>query len=145
MDDVDDEDVFSLGGAGDLDEDEDEDDFDDAMDVDEDAPPKKSTQKEAKKKGRKNKNKDSDSEKSDESSEDEDWGTSRAAYYSSNAAQLESDDEEGQELEEKEAIKLQLKSRQAMSDDDFGLNDPIDLTLTVDDECVAISVQYSFF
>ncbi|KIY67121.1 hypothetical protein CYLTODRAFT_422822 [Cylindrobasidium torrendii FP15055 ss-10] len=132
MDDVDDEDVFSLGGAGDLDEDEEEDDFDDTMDVDDDAPPKKSKKKDLKKKGRKNK--DSDSEESDESSEDEDWGTSRAAYYSSNAAQLESDDEEGQELEEKEAIKLQLKSRQAMSDDDFGLNDPIDLTLSVDDD-----------
>ncbi|KAF8840753.1 hypothetical protein BDN67DRAFT_1002761 [Paxillus ammoniavirescens] len=54
-------------------------------------------------------------------SEEETWGRSKGAYYSSNAAQLDSDDEEANELEEQEALRLQAKGRDAMGDDDFGL------------------------
>ncbi|KAF8208837.1 Sas10 C-terminal domain-containing protein [Mycena galopus ATCC 62051] len=57
---------------------------------------------------------------------DEAWGRGRSAYYSSNAAQLDSDDEEGNELEEQEAKRLQAKSRDAMADDDFGLDDALE-------------------
>lgn len=73
----------------------------------------------SKKKERKSKQKDSE----EEDSEEETWGRGKAAYYSSNAAQLESDDEEGHELEEQEAIRLQRKALEGMNDDDFGLND----------------------
>ena len=59
----------------------------------------------------------------EEEEEEEGWGRGRAAYYSSNADQLESDDEEGNELEEQEAIRLQTAMRKEMTDDDFGLND----------------------
>ena len=41
-------------------------------------------------------------------------------YYSSNAADLDSEDEEANE---QEAKRLQLKARDAMADDDFGLAD----------------------
>ncbi|KAH7913413.1 Sas10 C-terminal domain-containing protein [Hygrophoropsis aurantiaca] len=57
----------------------------------------------------------------DSEEDEETWGASKAAYYSSNAIQLESDDEEANELEEQEALRLQAKARDAMSDDDFGL------------------------
>ncbi|KAJ7069873.1 Sas10 C-terminal domain-containing protein [Mycena amicta] len=59
-------------------------------------------------------------------SEDEGWGRGRSAYYSSNAAQLDSDDEEGNELEEQEARRLQSKTRDSMRDDDFGLDDVVE-------------------
>ncbi|KDR82716.1 hypothetical protein GALMADRAFT_238215 [Galerina marginata CBS 339.88] len=58
-----------------------------------------------------------------EEEEEESWGRGRAAYYSSNADLLESDDEEGNELEEQEARRLQSKTREELKDDDFGLND----------------------
>ncbi len=77
---------------------------------------------------------DSSDSDSDSEEEEESWGQSRAAYYSSNAANLESDDEEGHELEEQEAKRLQAKARQEMTDDDFGFNDPIDLTGIADDD-----------
>ncbi|KIK91891.1 hypothetical protein PAXRUDRAFT_830462 [Paxillus rubicundulus Ve08.2h10] len=54
-------------------------------------------------------------------SEEETWGRSKGAYYSSNAAELDSDDEEANELEEQEALRLQAKARDDMGDDDFGL------------------------
>ena len=132
--DLDEEDVYALTGLSDDDDDvaEDEDEDEDAMDVDDASTSKKSQKKKTKGKG---KGKRADSDESDESSEEEEgWGQSRAAYYSSNAAQLESDDEEGNELEEQEAKRLQTKMRQAMSDADFGFNDPIDLTSSVDEE-----------
>jgi U3 small nucleolar RNA-associated protein 3 len=65
-----------------------------------------------------------DTSSEDESASDEDtWGRSKSAYYSSNAAQLDSDDEEANELEEKEAMRLQAKARDGMEDEDFGLDD----------------------
>ncbi|KAF9036953.1 hypothetical protein BDZ89DRAFT_1061643 [Hymenopellis radicata] len=127
-DDGDEEEVFSLNGISDDDEDE-EHDY-----ADEPAPSKASMKKSNKGKG---KGKDKDNSESDSASEEEEsWGQSRAAYYSSNAANLESDDEEGHELEEQEAKRLQAKARQDMTDDDFGFNDPIDLTGISDDEYV---------
>jgi len=59
-----------------------------------------------------------------EESEEESWGRKASAYYSSNAAQIESDDDEALELEENEAIRLQAKALDGMDDNDFGLNDP---------------------
>ncbi|KAI0923237.1 hypothetical protein AcV5_007441 [Taiwanofungus camphoratus] len=59
-------------------------------------------------------------------SEEEGWGKAKSAYYSSNAPQLESDDEEANELEEQEARRLQTRARDAMADDDFGLGDDIE-------------------
>ncbi|PPQ89658.1 hypothetical protein CVT25_013845 [Psilocybe cyanescens] len=68
-----------------------------------------------------------ENDKSEEEEEEESWGKGRAAYYASNAYELESDDEEGNELEEQEAKRLQNKMREEMKDDDFGLDDNPDL------------------
>ena len=59
----------------------------------------------------------------EEEEEEESWGRKKSAYYSSNAADLDSEDEEANELEEQEAKRLQVKARDAMADDDFGLAD----------------------
>ncbi|KAJ7758492.1 Sas10 C-terminal domain-containing protein [Mycena maculata] len=114
----DDDEVFGL----DLDDDGEMEDDEDPED-DEPVPPTKKTSKSKKSKP---KPKESSDEESDE---DEAWGRGRSAYYSSNAAQLDSDDEEGNELEEQEAKRLQAKSRDAMADDDFGLNDVAETTV----------------
>ena len=58
-------------------------------------------------------------------SEDETWGRKKSAYYSSNAAEIASDDEEANELEEQEAKRLQRKARAPLLDSDFGLGDPV--------------------
>ena len=63
---------------------------------------------------------------SSESSEEEGWGTKKSAYYASNADEIESDDEEANELEEQEAKRLQAKARDAMADNDFGLGDVVE-------------------
>lgn len=73
---------------------------------------------------------------SESESEEEAWGKKRSAYYSSNAAQLESDDEEANELEEQEAKRLQAKARDPMQDDDFGLADPVEVSVDPEEECV---------
>lgn len=62
----------------------------------------------------------------DTGSEDESWGRSKSAYYSSNAAQIDSGDEEANELEEQEARKLQLKARDAIDEGDFGLGEGLE-------------------
>ena len=54
----------------------------------------------------------------------ESWGRKRSAYYSTNTAAIESDDEEAQRLEEAEVIKLQRQARSELEEDDFGVNDP---------------------
>ena len=61
-----------------------------------------------------------------DSESEETWGRSKGAYYSSNAAQLDSEDEEANELEEQEALRLQAKAREAMCDEDFGLGDVVE-------------------
>ncbi|KAF7314383.1 hypothetical protein MKEN_00911000 [Mycena kentingensis (nom. inval.)] len=130
--DGDEEEVFGL----DIDDDteEDEEDQADEDDGDDEAPvaPTKSKSKKAKKVP-------SDAG-SDE--EEEGWGRGRSAYYSSNAAELDSDDEEANELEEQEARRLQSKTRDAMEDDDFGLDDVVDPTLTdVVEEDLAVPLE----
>ena len=62
----------------------------------------------------------------EESEEEESWGHNKSAYYSSNAVELDSDDEEGNELEEQEARRLQAKAREALTEEDFGLRDDCD-------------------
>ncbi|KAJ7288434.1 Sas10 C-terminal domain-containing protein [Mycena rebaudengoi] len=119
-DDGDDDEVFAL----DLDDDEEDEEQDEDMEDDNDEPV-------AKKKPTKSKKKSKpvpESPSEEDSEEDEAWGRGRSAYYSSNAAQLDSDDEEGNELEEQEAKRLQAKSRDAMGDDDFGLDDAMEPT-----------------
>ncbi|TFY78528.1 hypothetical protein EWM64_g5487 [Hericium alpestre] len=126
-DDGDEEEVFALKGipASDSDEEdegqyEDEDDTED-VDMEEPAPAKSPKKSKAKAKARA-KAEISESEEEEEE-EEESWGRSKAAYYSSNAAELESDDEETNELEEQEARRLQAKARDVMTEDDFGLGD----------------------
>ncbi|KAJ7645454.1 Sas10 C-terminal domain-containing protein [Mycena polygramma] len=119
-DDGDDDEVFGL----DLDDDDDDEaeDEEDAEDDGEIPVAKSKKSSKSKKTKAKAKSKASDDE---ESEDDEAWGRGRSAYYSSNAAQLDSDDE-GNELEEQEAKRLQAKSRDAMGDDDFGLDDVVE-------------------
>lgn len=67
------------------------------------------------------------SDKSTSDSEDEGtWGRGKGAYYSSNAAQLDSEDEEANELEEQEVLRLQAKACESMCDLDFGLGDIVE-------------------
>lgn len=126
----DDDEVFALKGMPD-DSDEDEDEFglqeEDEVVVEDSAVPLK---KEKKKNTKKKKGKAgivSSSSEEEQESEEETWGRGKAAYYSSNADQLESDDEEGNELEEQEARRLQAKMREGMEDADFGLNDAVEV------------------
>ena len=64
----------------------------------------------------------SDSDEGEDKSEEETWGTKKSAYYSANDAHFDSEDEEAIELEEKEARRLQMKAREGMGDEDFGLD-----------------------
>lgn len=68
---------------------------------------------------------------SEEEEQLESWGRSKAAYYSTNADAIGSDDEEGQQLEEAEVLKLQSQARATLEEDDFGVSDaPRELDLT---------------
>ena len=123
----DDDEVFALKGIEDDDseeddgfyEDEDDEILDDEAEIETEAP---GTEKKLKH-SRKVKGKTAESPEPEEEEEEEGWGRGRAAYYSSNAVELESDDEEGHELEEQEAKRLQAAVRKEMTDDDFGLYD----------------------
>lgn len=65
----------------------------------------------------------SDSDKGESDSEEEEtWGAKKSAYYSANDAHFDSEDEEANELEEREARRLQMKAREGMGDEDFGLD-----------------------
>jgi len=125
--------VFALKGledeSGDEDEDVPMDDLDDeeAMAVIP-APNKKKKKKEKQ---------PTQSEESEES-EEETWGKSKSAYYSSNAPQLDSDDDEANELEEQEAKRLQAKSREDLEEADFGLEDVLDVGTHEGTECVTV-------
>ncbi|KAF7299044.1 hypothetical protein MIND_00852700 [Mycena indigotica] len=112
----DEEEVFGLGI--------DDDDDDESMGEEEETPEAASALSTTKSKSKKSKKKKK--ELSSEDSEEEGWGRGRSAYYSSNAAQLDSDDEQANELEEQEAIRLQAKARDAMQDFDFGLDDVVE-------------------
>ncbi|KAG6841964.1 hypothetical protein C0991_004455 [Blastosporella zonata] len=133
-DDNDEDEVFALNGVGD-DEDEDVDMDEQEEEELEDLPTKK--KKKAEKSKTKKKKGESSEEEDEEESEEETWGKSKAAWYSSNAAQLESDDEEGNELEEQEAKRLQSKMREDMVDGDFGLADIVDTELIEEDDGLA--------
>lgn len=139
------EEVFALQGvSSDSDNGDDDDDDDDAeylhevpdderegdgMQVDSDADseltPSKSKRKPSKA-TRDNKKASSTKHASDSESEEDTWGRSKGAYYASNAAQLDSEDEEANELEEQEALRLQAKACEAMCDEDFGLGDVVE-------------------
>lgn len=116
--DGDDDEVFALEGVSDENSEEAEEDEDDEDD-DEDPVVTKSKSK-AKTKSKK------PSSPSDTGSEDESWGRSKSAYYSSNAAQIDSEDEEANELEEQEARRLQVKARGAIHEEDFGLDEGLE-------------------
>ncbi|KAG6895790.1 hypothetical protein C0992_012577, partial [Termitomyces sp. T32_za158] len=128
--------VFALNGVEDDDEDEDEDEnMNYGVEVDE-VEDMVSETKKGKKEKKKKKKGDSSEEDSDPEQE-ESWGKSKAVWYSSNAAQLESDDEEGNELEEQEAKRLQNKMREEMEDGDFGLGDAVDIEVVNDNDVLA--------
>ncbi|KAJ3541270.1 hypothetical protein NM688_g6111 [Phlebia brevispora] len=133
-DEGDEEEVFALKGMSDESDEDDEgeaggsfgDDDDDDDNLEELAANVAKANAKAASKKAKGKQKEGpppSSDASDSESEDEGWGRNKASYYSSNAAQLESDDEEANELEEQEAKRLQSKVRDVMVDDDFGLGD----------------------
>jgi len=120
--------VFALKGVDSPSEEEDGDgdlDGEDyAMDIDEGPSTSRSTKgrKVESVKARKPSAPESDSDEREDQSEEETWGTKKSAYYSANDAHFDSDDEEANELEEKEARRLQMKAREGMGDDDFGLD-----------------------
>lgn len=130
-DDGDDDEVFALKGIPDGSESvEENEDFGD-LDQDKDWAKKEEPASTTKKAGKRKKSKKVDEESKpwyDEENQEEaeeSWGHGKAAYYSSNADQLDSDDEEGHEQEEQEGIRLQAISRQDLQDEDFGLNDEL--------------------
>jgi len=115
--------VFALNGVDSSSEDEggdeDQEGEGDAMDIDEGP----STSRSAKgPKAHKPLAPASGSDEDEEESEEETWGTKKSAYYSANDAHFGSEDEEANELEEKEARRLQMKAREGMGDEDFGLD-----------------------
>lgn len=121
-DDGDEDEVFALNGIPSSESDEDEDaheEDDDDRNEDQPYPMRTSNGSKAKAKPPP----ESDEEEEQESEEEEGWGRKKSAYYSSNAAELDSEDEEANELEEQEAKRIQTKARDAMLDDDFGLAD----------------------
>ena len=120
--------VFALNGVDpsseDEDGDEDQEGEGDAMEVDEGPSTSHSAKglKAKPTKTRKPSTLASDSDESKAESEEETWGTKKSAYYSANDAHFDSEDEEANELEEKEARRLQMKAREGMCDEDFGLD-----------------------
>jgi U3 small nucleolar RNA-associated protein 3 len=125
-DDGDEDEVFALKGL----EDESDEDEDVDMDGVDDEQTMEETPASKKNKKQKKTRKSSHSSESEEEEEEEEetWGKSKSAYYSSNAPQLDSDDEEANELEEQEAKRLQAKAREDLEDADFGLEDAYDIT-----------------
>ena len=123
------EEVFALNGMDPSSENEsggeDQEGEEDAMEVDE-GPSTSSSVKHSRAKPTKKPTPStlaSDSDEDEEESEEEEtWGTKKSAYYSANDAHFDSGDEEANELEEKEARRLQMKARDGMGDEDFGLD-----------------------
>ena len=116
--------VFALKGIPGGSEDESEDEEEEGEDGDEEEnyekpPPPKGT----KSKGKQKADSPPLSGEDSESEEEEGWGRKKSAYYSSNAAELDSEDEEANEMEEQEAKRLQAKLRENMKDEDYGLGD----------------------
>ncbi|THH27040.1 hypothetical protein EUX98_g7152 [Antrodiella citrinella] len=124
-DDDDDEEVFALKGmAEESDSDEEEEADEDDAQIDGETVYAPAPSKASKKKGKKGKVSPPSSEGSGSDSEsDEGWGAKKSEYYASNAAEVDSEDEEAQELEEQEAKRLQGKGRAELTEDDFGLGE----------------------
>lgn len=127
--DMEDDEVFALKGMEDDDDDEEDEDEDGDEDIEPIKPASKSKSK-SKRKGKEKEKELSESGQEDSEEEEETWGRGKAAYYSSNAGQIDSDDEEAIQLEEQEAKRLRAKSRDDMNDEDFGLEDPIEVAVT---------------
>jgi U3 small nucleolar RNA-associated protein 3 len=124
-DDGDEDEVFALKGIPSSESDEDEEDVDEEGEYDEDQPqPTVHVSKGSKAKAKPPP--ESDDEEEQGSEEEESWGRKKSAYYSSNAAELDSEDEEANEMEEQEAMRIQVKARDSMLEDDFGLADDVD-------------------
>ncbi|KAJ3986579.1 Sas10 C-terminal domain-containing protein, partial [Lentinula detonsa] len=134
--DIDDDEVFALQMDEEEDEEEEEEEESDAEDNDfqsgQVASQATNSKQKVSVKGKGNRKKDTEesSEDDEEEEEEESWGKGKAAYYSSNAAQIESDDEEALQLEEQEAKRLQAKARDDMNEEDFGLEDSIEAKVT---------------
>ncbi|KAH0831924.1 hypothetical protein J3R83DRAFT_12807 [Lanmaoa asiatica] len=127
--DGDEEEVFALQGVS-SDSSDDDDQGSDGMQVDSDTDTEptafESKSKPKPSKAARDTKKSSSKKSASDSEEEETWGHSKGAYYSSNAAQLDSEDEEANELEEQEALRLQAKARETMRDEDFGLGDVVE-------------------
>lgn len=106
---------------------------------------KKKEKKEKKVNGKSKTRKEEDRFEEEEDDTGESWGQGKAAYYSSNAYQLDSDDEEGHELEEQEASRLQTKNRQEFQNEDFGLNDELEFEKRPEVEWVRMSLPVDRF
>ena len=63
------------------------------------------------------------SEDDREDEREESWGREKSVYYSTNAAQIDSGDDEAQKLEEAEVLRLQAQARDVLDEADFGLFD----------------------
>ncbi|TFY60160.1 hypothetical protein EVJ58_g5326 [Rhodofomes roseus] len=137
-DEGDEDEVFALKGlSGDSEDEDDASAEEDGMAEQDDAAdsdpgPKKGRQAKGKK-GKAARSPSLSAAEDEEEEEEEGWGKKKSAYYSSNARQIESEDEEANELEEQEAKRLQTKTRDAMADDDFGLRDPVEIAAEADD------------
>lgn len=139
--DMEDDEVFALKGMSDDDDDEEEEEEEEEEDDNnESIKPASKSKTKSKRKGKEKELSESGQEDSEE--EEETWGRGKAAYYSSNAGQIESDDDEAIQLEEQEAKRLRAKSRDDMNDEDFGLEDPIDVSVTDSVELrIMVSIQ----
>ena len=125
-DDEGEEEVFALKGIQSLDSDEDADDMNEEESQDDEENqlrPKVRASRKGKAKVKPPPESEGEEEGEGEEEEEESWGRKKSAYYSSNAAELDSEDEEANELEEQEARRLQVKTRDVLADDDFGLAD----------------------
>lgn len=124
------EEVFALRGLPDSDDededenDEDVEDDDEDEDGEEEAASRTTTKKsKAKSSTAKSATKTSDDEGDESDESEERWGKNKSAYYSSNAKDIDSDDEETRDMEEAEARRLQAKARETITEDDFGLDE----------------------
>ncbi|EGN92133.1 hypothetical protein SERLA73DRAFT_173106 [Serpula lacrymans var. lacrymans S7.3] len=126
--DDDEDEVFALKGLSDEEEEDEEPsegDDDEDVDVDVGTTEGKKSKSSKSKSKTKSKKKHASSSSESEEEEEETWGRSKAAYYSSNAAELESDDDEANELEEQEARRLQTKARDVILEEDFGFGEVV--------------------
>ncbi|KAH8104786.1 Sas10 C-terminal domain-containing protein [Cristinia sonorae] len=143
------EEVFALKGMPEDSSDEDEEgeeyegeggDYDEEMG---DAEPVPGPSKTKKTKGKKGKQSSPASDASESESEEEGWGKKKSDYYASNATQIDSEDEEANELEEQEAKRLQAKAREVLTEDDFGLVDITEIVVKEQDDILEESTAPS--